>query len=85
MKWIAKLMQFDFEIEYKKGRENKAADALSKQVTSDLLMISVSPADHTLFDRIKNLWHKDPELVNVINKIETQGEEVKEHTLSISS
>lgn len=80
MKWIAKLMQFDFEIEYKKGRENKAADSLSRQVNTELLMISVAPADHALLHRITELWNKDQELRSLIQKLEEQGETVKGYT-----
>lgn len=30
MKWVAKLMHYDFEIEYKRERENKTVDVLSR-------------------------------------------------------
>lgn len=29
-KWVAKLMGFDYEIQYKRGKENLVADALSR-------------------------------------------------------
>nr|GEV75488.1 hypothetical protein [Tanacetum cinerariifolium] len=36
MKWLPKLIGFDFEIAYKKGSDNRVADALSKRSKPDL-------------------------------------------------
>lgn len=80
MNWIDKLMQFDFVIEYKKGRENKAADSLSRVPLWELAMILLTPANHDLFQKIKDSWVKDNEAAEIIAHIQEQGEEQKEYT-----
>lgn len=44
-KWLTKLLGFDFEIQYRPGLENKAADALSRRVgVLELMALSVPKA-----------------------------------------
>lgn len=80
MKWIVKLMQFDFVIEYKKGRENKASDSLSRVPSRELAMILLTLTNHELFQRIKDSWVKDKEAAEIIGHIQEQGEEQKGYT-----
>jgi hypothetical protein len=35
-KWISKLLGYNFVVEYKQGKENKVADALSRKEDTDL-------------------------------------------------
>lgn len=67
--WLSKLMGYTYEIQYKQGEENHAADALSRMTGSQLLSITLSQAHEGLFDSIKLLWQSDPHLIQVISEI----------------
>ncbi|OIT29769.1 hypothetical protein A4A49_16291 [Nicotiana attenuata] len=72
MKWIAKVMQFDFTIEYKKGRENKAVDSLSRLPKAELTALHINNSGAILFQRIMGSWRSDLELQDLIKKIQSK-------------
>ncbi|CAM8999660.1 unnamed protein product [Rhodiola kirilowii] len=68
--WLSKLMGYSFEIHYKQGKENHAADALSRIPDSHLLSTILSQAHQGFYDSIKLLWHSDPMLSKLITEIQ---------------
>ncbi|KAL5565238.1 hypothetical protein UlMin_028402 [Ulmus minor] len=63
-KWVAKLLGYDYEILYRPGRENSAADALSRRPDSPLLNpLFVSQV--TLWDDMRSAAQDDPYLQQV--------------------
>jgi len=73
-------MQFHFEIEYKKGRENKAADSLSRVQLGEVTAMVVIPGMTEMFDRIKSSWAEDPTIKELLIRVQSQEEGVKEFT-----
>lgn len=71
--WLSKLMGYTFEIQYKQGKENVAADALSRVTGSQLLHIALSQHHHGFYDSLKLLWETYPSLRKIISeaRIET--------------
>lgn len=51
--WLSKLMGMSYQIQYKKGNENGAGDALSRASHGELLQLSVSTVSTELWDLIK--------------------------------
>jgi hypothetical protein len=67
-KWLVKLVGYDFVIEYKKGSENSAADALSRQMEGTLMAIS-QPVPQWI-EPIQHEIRSDPHLQELLEKIQ---------------
>ncbi|KAA0058232.1 Ty3/gypsy retrotransposon protein [Cucumis melo var. makuwa] len=82
-KWIAKLLGYSFEVVYKPGAENRAADALSrKPVEVHLFGLSV-PITIDL-EVIKKEVFQDPKYVKIVEEIK-QLEEAAENKYSLQN
>lgn len=66
-KWLHKLWGLQYEIVYRKGSDNLAADALSRRPEGSCfaLTVPISP----LFDRVKATWGTDVQLQKVIEDL----------------
>ena len=70
-KWLPRLMGFDYEISYKQGRDNQAADGLSRISGAQLLSMTISNLQTDLLDQIKASWSQDSKLQQLIQKLST--------------
>ena len=73
--WLSKLMGFDYEIQYKAGRQNNIADALSRVQGSELLFLAISVVDSNVAQAISDSYNLDINTQLLISKLE-QGETI---------
>ncbi|GKE40194.1 retrotransposon-related protein, partial [Tanacetum coccineum] len=78
MKWLPKLLGFDYEVMYKKGSDNGAADALSRVQTSKLFSMVTILVSTDLAKKIEASWLTDDKLQAIINKLQV-GQITKRH------
>ena len=81
-KWLAKLMGYAFVVKYKKGNDNRVANALSRQIEfqSKLSQLSGSPKtcclfllsvpDPTWLDLLKDSYSQDVSIQQIIHSIQ---------------
>ena len=64
-KWASKLIGLDFEIQYKPGRDNSAADALSRRITFATMTVLKCHDLETWVDEV----NKDDRLSSIIRDL----------------
>ena len=70
-KWVTKMLGYDFEIIYKKGKQNVVADALSRKdedVEAFLCAISIIQPDW--INEARDQWKNDEEVWSLIQKLQ---------------
>ena len=67
--WLTKLLGLDYEIEFRKGKENVAADALSRVTSSELQAFTLSTVSIPLVGDIKRSWEEDNKIQSIIQDL----------------
>ncbi|KAA0042199.1 Transposon Tf2-6 polyprotein [Cucumis melo var. makuwa] len=67
-KWIAKLLEYSFEVVYKPGAENKAADALSR-MPAEVELKGLSVPVTVDLELIENEVHQDPKFQKLMAEL----------------
>lgn len=68
-KWLSKLLGYDYEIWYKSGKENRAADALSRVHSSNLETLAISSVNPSLLVEIQQSWQDDSKLQQLMKSL----------------
>lgn len=67
--WLVKLIRHDFEIEYRKGKENIVTEVLSRLTSVKPCILGLSTISTSLMDEIKVSWAKDKGLQAIIHDL----------------
>ncbi|WVZ08837.1 hypothetical protein V8G54_022183 [Vigna mungo] len=79
-KWLVKLMEFDFTIEFKQGRENLAVDALSRQESVDCQTLTNLIPKSNMLTRIRDSWQTNVSIQKLLQELQTATSSHKHYT-----
>ncbi|GJZ08751.1 retrotransposable element Tf2 [Tanacetum coccineum] len=78
MKWLPKLVRFEYKVMYKKESDNEAADALSRVQTPELFSMLTTLVNTEFAKKIEDSWTEDEKLHAIITKLQA-GQTAKKH------
>jgi hypothetical protein len=85
-RWMSKLLGYDFVIEYKRDKENKVADALSRVFEEPAVPVAatcslISFPSPTWLEELKLSYDSDPGTTELLHKFQLGGDVPKGYTL----
>jgi hypothetical protein len=73
-KWVTKLFGYDYEISYKKGKDNVVADALSRKYEDEGSLFSLSFIVPDWLQAVHQEWLQDPKSSHLIQQLQNKAQ-----------
>ena len=72
------MMEYDYEVTFRKGYANTVADALSRKPQGHLCTMTVANGD--LLQRVQHSWLSDSSLIHLIHKLQNAPDKHSHYT-----
>ena len=76
-KWLAKMLGYDYEIIYNKGKDNSVADALFRQFEEESTMLAISLPIPYWIEEVRREWFSHPGLSQLISQLQANPNSIK--------
>lgn len=77
--WLPKLLEFDYEIQYRQGKDNVAADAFSRVEGSEVLHMAMTVLECDLMQQIKDAYQVDDRCKKMIEELVVKPDSVRHY------